>query len=176
VLQKKDLVYFGILLAILIPLEFYAAHLAFETLSELASGFYYFIIIFNLLPIGLFFLERRTVAMILCVGLAAFIIPYQLYLGYIHSNLKEEAANITNYVYDYKLEKGVYPKTIANYKFKYPELKQHFRYSTRTKKFQGDKLTWIDDPQGFQLSYYVGTTSTSHFYNPKLKQWGYYPD
>jgi len=105
--------------------------------------------------------ENLAVLVILLIGFI--VVPYQLFLGNNLLALKEEAANITAYVYEQKIQTGNYPQNISNYDFAYPNTRKNFNYN-------------LDTDNQFSLYYYVGTKSTSHFYSSKTRKWGYYPD
>lgn len=148
----------------LLLLEIFCAQLAFETLNEITSGLYFFIVSMNILPVILLVLNKhKQVALGIIVLLGIMIVPYQLYLGNKLNMLKEEAANITAYIYEHKINQGSYPKNLNGYIFNFPNLKEHFRYTLESEK-------------KFIIDYYVGTETTSHFYNSEIKKWKYYPD
>ncbi|PIR03970.1 MAG: hypothetical protein COV59_02185 [Candidatus Magasanikbacteria bacterium CG11_big_fil_rev_8_21_14_0_20_39_34] len=147
-----------------VTIEIFCAKLAFETLAEITSGLYFFVIAINIVPIVLIlFNKQKHVAMGIIAVIGFIIIPYQLYLGNKLINIKEEAANITAYVYAQKVDNGMYPKDISGYTFTFPELKKNFNYNQ-------------ESLEQFTLYYYVGNEGTSHFYNSDTKKWGYYPD
>ena len=156
----------------LIILEVFCAKLAFETLGEIDSSIYYFVVALNLIPLALLMLNKQkqlAIGLILLIGLL--IIPYQLYLGHKLIYLKEEAANITAYLYEEKVSKNAYPADLSGYTFSYPKLQKHFTYT------RWDGKGSHQYPGGyFHLQYYVGTKSTSHYYYSYIKTWHYYPD
>ena len=161
--MKKENVLYILLLGLLVPIEIFCAFLAFETIGEIVSILYFFVIGLNLLFIVLAF-RCRTLAALGVVLLAIAIIPYQLYLGHRLLRVQAEASRIVSYVYEQKLDTGEYPPTLSNYKFHDPEMKQFIRsYSVEP------------DSSEFLLFYRVGTESTSHSYISEIG-WGYYPD
>jgi len=148
----------------LVVIEIFCAKLAFETLAEITSTLYFFIIAINIIPILLLVFNKQkhlAIGIILLIGFI--IVPYQFYLGNKLISLKEEAANITAYLYEQKIDNAHYPKDLSGYTFAFTELKKNFNYNQTSDK-------------QFTLYYYVGTESTSHFYNSNTKKWGYYPD
>ena len=118
----------------------------------------------NILPIILFFIFKKELAATICALIIGFlIIPDQLYLMVKHLKLKEEVANISNYVYQRKLEVGKFPTDINNYDFVFPNLKKDIFYTC--------------DNSTFMIRYSVGTHSTTHWFdNGRMKKWSYYDD
>ncbi len=148
----------------LIVIEIFCAKLAFETLAEITSALYFCIITINIIPIVLLILNKQkhlSIGVIFLIGFM--IIPYQLYLGNKLIALKEEAADISAYLYEQKIDTSLYPKDLSGYIFTFPKLRNNFSYNQES----GNQFT---------LHYYIGTESTSHFYNSDTKKWGYYPD
>lgn len=153
---------FVITLTTAILLERFCAELAFHTIGEVVSGLYYFATWPNIIPILLYSVEFRKTALAIILAIALLIIPYNLFLGYRFIQLQKETKAIVEYVYEMKAQTGSYPKDLSGYEFKNPHLEKHIqRYDIR-----GNEFT---------LSYYVGTTGTSHWYDSK-DGWHYYPD
>ena len=153
---------FVIILTTAILLERFCAELAFHTIGEVVCVLYYFAIWSNIIPILLYAVDFRKIALVIILAIALLIIPYNLFLGYRFIQLQKEAKSIVEYVYEIKAQTGSYPKDISGYEFKNPQLEKHIqRYDIR-----GNEFT---------LSYYVGTTGTSHWYN-SAGGWDYYPD
>lgn len=152
-----------ILLLTLVVIEIFCAHLAFETIGEITSVMYYLAVTINIIPLVLILIKKhKWFAMNIMLILGVIIIPYQFYLVNISLQLKEEAANITAYAYEKKIESNIFPENLSEYEFTFPNLQEHFRYAGKDDKFD--------------LSYYVATKNTSHFYIFITKKWGYYPD
>jgi len=157
-------IYLSLAIFSLVVIEIFCAKLAFETLAEITSTLYFFVIAINIVPIVLLLYNKQkhlAIGLILFIGFI--IVPYQLYLGDKLLSLKEEAANITAYLYEQKIDNNLYPKDLSGYAFAFPDLKKNFNYNS----VSADQFT---------LYYTVGTKSTSHFYNSDTKKWGYYPD
>jgi hypothetical protein len=151
----------------LVVLEIFCGKLAYETIGEIDSAVYFLIVAINLIPILLLILNKQkqlAIGIILLIGVA--IVPYQLYLGNKLLALKEEAANITAYLYEQKIDNNIYPNDLSGYVFAFPALKNNFHYSDKS----------ANDADQFDLSYYAGTADTSHFYNSDTKKWSYYTD
>lgn len=165
--MTKDIlktIYLYIAIFSLVVIEIFCAKLAFETLGEITSTLYFFLIAINIIPIFLLLFNKNkhfATGIILLIGFI--IVPYQLYLGNKLISLKEEAANITAFLYEQKNDNAIYPKDLSEYVFAFPELRKNFNYNQ-------------ESANQFRLYYYVGTESTSHFYNSDTKKWGYYPD
>lgn len=153
-----------IALLLVFSLEILCAQLAFETISEIESGLYYILVLGNILPAVLLMTRKRehlAATAILVIALA--IIPYQLYLGQRLLGLKEEAANMTAHIYEYRLHNQDFPQDLSGYTYQDQRLQKFFSY----------------DKEGagtFSLQYYVSTPDTSHYYRSELKSWNYYPD
>ena len=107
--------------------------------------------------------KREELAIGVIALIALIIVPYQFYLGGKLLHLKEEAANITAYLFEERIENGAYPQDLSGYTFTFPQLKNHFRYQPGSN-------------DQFDLDYYVGTPNTSHYYSSELQKWEYYPD
>lgn len=145
-------------------LELFCAHLAFETLGAITSSFYFLVVAINIVPVILLFTNKqRTLAVFILSFIGLLIVPYQLYLGDKLISLKEEAANLTAYLYNQEQIDGTYPEDLSAYEFSFPELKNHFTYNKSTS-------------EQFELYYFVGTENTSHYYKSGDNKWGYYPD
>ncbi|RFN58266.1 hypothetical protein [Marixanthomonas ophiurae] len=160
--------YIGILIIILVGLELFAADLAYENYGWAESAILFIMILLNAIPIILLYFKKRLISLIILLGLGIIIIPNQLIVAKKLILLKEEAANIVNFAYLKKLKTGNFPDTISDYKFVNPKLKEHFDYSR-----------FIDNSNedNFQVTYYVGTTHTSHFYTHNNgPNWYYYDD
>lgn len=108
-------------------------------------------ILLNLIPIILYLFKKKIIAILLVIILGIYIIPRQFLLTYELLNLKEEAANMVNYSYRYKLSTGKFPENINNYIFTHKKLKDKIKYT----KYKDDT---------FMVEYFVGTENTDHFY------------
>lgn len=163
--NKKTTMLFGILLLTLIILEILSALLAYETIGEVRSGLYFMLIFLNIVALLLFFYKKELWAILLAILIALIFVPEQIGLGYKLIYLKEEGANIVNYIYNYKIQKGKFPRDLSEYEYNYSDLKKHFSYS-----FKSDK-------NDFSVYFYVATPSTSHYFiHSRGCYWDYYPD
>ena len=151
-----------LLFASLIPLEIVSAFLAYETLGEITSGAYLLGVGLNL-PLLIFSWKKPLAGAIGGVVLAAAIIPYQVLLTKRLMDVQTEAVEIVTFVYRNKASTGSFPADLKDYTFSNPDLKQFIQSYRR---FNSDK---------FQLTYRVGTESTSHWYSSD-SGWHYYPD
>ena len=162
-MTKINKILYLLTLGLLIALEVFCAKLAFETLGEITSGLYMGIVILNIIPIILLTQKKTTLANILFLIIALVVIPWQVCLAKKLTSLKEEAANITAYAYEQRVQSGNFPKDLSGYTFSFPKLQKHF--------------TYIKESNGqFKILYFVGTESTSHFYYSEHQRWSYYPD
>ena len=156
--------FFWISILSLIVVELFCAKLAFETIGEVASGVYFFAVLLNIIPIALLLLRKQqAVAVSVIFFIGVIIVPYQIFLGNKLLLLKEEASNITAFIYDQKIKDGNYPQNLSDYQFLHQSIKKHFDYR-------------IESNDKFVVSFYVGTQGTSHFYSSEIKRWEYYPD
>jgi hypothetical protein len=161
--DRKEMLFFGLLVCILVPLEIACAYLAYETIGEVTNTLYFFAVGLNLLFVIVAF-RYRTIATLGVVLLALAIIPYQMVLGNRLMRIQSEASRIVTYAYEHRLDSGHYPRSLVNYEFNDADMAQFIqRYDV--------------DPDGseFSLFYRVGTETTSHSYSSELG-WGYYPD
>ncbi|RFN59489.1 hypothetical protein DZ858_05360 [Marixanthomonas ophiurae] len=161
-------------------IEIIASKMAFQNFGEVTSGFYKILIFTNILPILLFLFNFKKTALITLILIGLIIVPENLTLNNRLVKLKEESSNIILFAYQNKINNGSFPKNINEYKFKYPELKEHINYTQKIINHSEDK-EYIKDH--FGLIYHVGTRNTSHmlmksdyFDNSGYIQWYYYPD
>ena len=153
-----------LLLLVVVPVELICAKAAYETLGEVASVFYWIVVVGgNVLVVGLAVGSRYVAGTLaLLVGLA--IIPYQVVLMDRLSCVQAEAARIVAYAYETKLRTGVYPADLSEYTYAQPRMREYIqRYQMGLHH------------GGFELMYRVGTETTSHWYSPR-EGWMYYPD
>ena len=179
-LNSLSFVIFIILTIVLILLEIIASKMAFENFGEVTSGLYTFLIFLNIIPILLFLFNFKKTALVILVLIGIIIVPENLRLNNKLINLKEESSNIILFAYQNKIKNGYFPKNLNEYKFKYPELKEHIDYTHKFINHSKDN-EYINDH--FGLVYHVGTRNTSHvlmksdyFDNSGYIQWYYYPD
>lgn len=153
---------FVIILTTAILLERFCAELAFHTLGGIIHEMYHFAVWLNVIPMILYAVKFRRVAVTITLALALLITPYQLFLGCRLVQLQKEAQDIVHYAYETKAQTGSYPKDLSGYEFKNPHLEKHVqRYESRV--------------NSFKLVYFVGTRGTSHWYDSE-DGWHYYPD
>ena len=161
--KTYNYVLFVSLTIIFIILELVAMKLSYENYGWFEMCVIFIAIFINILPILFFIFNKKSVAIIILTLLFLLIVPVQLYFTNMRLKLKEEGANIVCYAYQSKLNTGNFPTNISAYKFVYPKLKNHFFYNNKKDK-------------AFTVSYYVGTTSTSHYYSHERGRWEYYDD
>lgn len=163
-MKSCSILSFILLLSLLISLEIYAIHLSYENYGWWMPVYLFGLTLLNIIPILFFIFRKRLVANILSILLGLLIIPNQFILQNKYLQLKEEAANITNFVYQKKMETGNFPENIKNYKYRFPELVNQIQYSK-------------DNNNEFIVLYSVGTTSTSHYFrHSRGNYWNYYDD
>jgi hypothetical protein len=154
---------FIIFLTTTMLLEKFCAELAFHTIGEVLSWLYHvFVIWLNVIPMILYAVKFKKMAVSIILAIALLLIPYNLFLGYRFIQLQDEAHAIVEYVYKTKVQTGSYPEDLSEYEFKNPHLEKHIqRYESKD--------------NSFRLLYFVGTRGTSHSYSPE-GGWFYYPD
>lgn len=141
-----------LLAALLIPLEWGCAALAHHTIGEITSAGYYMLIFLNSIPLLVFFASRRL-AVIGLLTIATLIVPYQLFLGVRWWRVHREAERIVVH-----LQSGAPGST---YIFRDSGIRPFIN---------------IRAPGGKpDVDYWIGTPSTSHWYDPALG-WCYYAD
>ncbi len=163
-MKRTETILFMLLMAILVPLELLCASLAFHTLGEVTSRFYFILVGLNLAFVILALRRWTAAAAIGAVVLAMAVLPYQLMLGDRLLRVQAEAAQIVSYAYEQKIATGQYPADLRGYEFHDPEMKPLIQ------EYRRDGTVG-----GFILAYRVGTESTSHLYSPQ-NGWTYYPD
>ena len=150
--------------SILLALELYCAQLAYTNYGWLIEVVVFGLISLNIIPLILLLRKHIKSAVFGFLILALLIIPRQLYLSNLRTEIFNESAGIVNYAYTQKLETGSFPKTIQAYEYINPELKSHIEYS-------------ILKNNDFQVSYYVGTKTTAHWYRHSVgPNWNFYDD
>jgi hypothetical protein len=147
----------------LILIEIACGRLAYFTLGEVMSSFYFLPISLNLLFCLLFF-RRRRVAIVGMIVLALLLVPVQVVLGIEVARVQTEAARIVTYVYSYRDQTGHYPANLSEYVFHDPEVRSHVG------AYQRDSA-----PPGVELYYWAGSATNSYWYSSHTG-WGYYPD
>jgi hypothetical protein len=143
--------------ALLVPIEYGFARLAYHTIGEIVAGMYVMLVLFNVLPLALVIRAPR-VARILLILLALLIIPYQAWLGVRWWRVHREAQRIVDFATAQKRATGAYPADLNGYAFRDAGVRALITYDG-----------------GTDVSYSVGTPSTSHWYE-EGQGWLYYPD
>ena len=158
---RRGLIITLVLLAVLVPIEFGCGLLAYHTIGEISGGLLRLLLLLNLAFLAAFALGSRRFAIIGILALAFCIVPYHVSLGVRWWLIHEDAAAIVEFAERTRIESGEFPIDLAAYEFRHASIKGHISYRRR--------------PQTFQVSYHIGTTSTSHWYDHG-EQWQYYPD
>lgn len=155
---------FAALLAVAVLVELAAAWLAHRTIGAVTSALLFLAVGLNLMPIVLHAARRPSLSVLAALAVFVAIVPYQALLGHRLLGLQEEAGKVVSYLYDVRLRTGEYPADLSSYSFHDPGLRPFFQEYRRGA-----------DLGGFGLYWYVGTPSTSHFYQPR-QGFGYYAD
>jgi len=153
----------GLLFVCVVPIEVLCALLAYETLGEIDSAFYFMTIALNI-PFFILAWKKPFAGAIACVALAGLIIPYQAYLGKRMIDVQAEATHMVAYVYSVKAETGEFPSNLIGYSYANSNTSRFFQ---RYNRFRGKAR--------FAITYRIGKEGTSHWYDSKTG-WGYYPD
>jgi hypothetical protein len=149
---------------ILFAAELLCAWAAYETIGETVCSLYCLAIVVGNAVILLISFTSRSVATVIAVILAAGIIPYQLVLVQRLVRVRAEAARIAAYAFDGKARTGQYPLDLSGYTFKDEYSRKYIQ-----------EYWASEEKDDFQVTFCVGTESTSHWYSPK-DGWCYYPD
>lgn len=156
---------FASILGGLLRLDCASAILAYHTIGEVISGFYFFLIgMANVVVLGVALMNRRA-ALIAAVAVTVLALPFQLFLGVRWWRIHGEAERIIAYAEDHRRETGTYPTSLTDYAYR-------DRY---TQSFVQDYRLSRRSSSDYSLSYRIGTPSTSHSYSPR-NGWSYYPD
>ena len=161
--NKDKIAFAGALLLILVPLEIAASKAAYETLGAVTSMFLVIICIgFNFVALFAALL-RFWLSMIAMTAFGLIVIWYQVTLVNRMHQVGAEASNIVTWAYSERLKTGSFPKDLSDYSFLRPECRKYIQSYDLLNKDR------------FSVVYYVGTTSTSHWYDSN-DGWHYYPD
>jgi hypothetical protein len=155
-------------LSVAVGLELYAAHLAYYTIGEIVSAGYVVLVIFNVPAALLLAFGYRWLPLGLILALALFLVPEQLELLHKWNQCDEEAHSVVAYLESCRKRTGTYPDDLSGYRFLYPELIRDFHYRKEVYFTMNVVLS-------YQISYHIGTETTSHDYSP-TRGWFYYPD
>ena len=150
-----------VLLAVLVPVEFGCGLMAYHTLGEISEWLVRLLVLVNLVFLAAFAFGSRRLAIIGVLVLAICIVPYHVTLGLRWWLIHQEATAIIDFAEHTRIETGEFPSDLTAYKYRHSSIKRYIQYRHR--------------PQTFRVSYHVGTTSTSHWYD-RGGQWQYYPD
>jgi len=162
-MKRTSIVPFVFLLIVLVPLEAACACLAYETVGEITSILYFLAIGLNLGFVVLALRSPKAAATgVLVLGLL--IVPYQLVLGRRLLLVEREVAGIVAYAWRTKCETGIYPLDLSGYEWRDPTIKPYIQ------DYRLDEA-----PEGFTVTWRIGTENTSHWYSSS-SGWGYYPD
>jgi hypothetical protein len=146
-----------ILMAVLVPVEYACARLAYHTIGEVISAAYVMLVLANIVPLA-FVIPAPRVARVLLILLALLIIPYQLFLGVRWWRVHREAQRIVEHAQNHKAGTGGYPADLSGYVFRDPGVQEFISYDG-----------------GTNVMYSVGSSGTLHWYDED-EGWLYYPD
>ena len=158
---RHSLILMLVLFAVLVPAEFGCGLLAYHTLGEILSGLVRLLLLLNLVFLAAFAVGSRRFAIIGILAVAVWIVPYHVTLGLRWWLIHQDATAIVDFAERTRIETGEFPLDLTAYEFRHPSIKRYIQY--------------CHQPQTFRVSYHIGTTSTSHWYNHG-EPWQYYPD
>lgn len=163
--NNRHKVLFAIFFVFCFALEIYLVKITAVDLHLVVAGIILILMLCNFMSIILYFKKKYTYGILIVATIALLLVPYQIMIVDKKLKIKEESANIANYIFLYKIKNGNYPEDINEYEFKYPALNENINY-----KQWGEK--------GYMLFYYVGYNSTMYnLYfseNSKNPYWEYY--
>lgn len=152
------------LLGLLAIPEAGSAYLSYYTISEIhRAAIILFLVLSNLLALSTLIVFRRRLTFAVLLLIFVFVVPYQAWLGIRLVMLRCEAERIVAYSQHVRAQTGKYPQDLSGYQFAFDSNRMHMDYKEKA---------WVG---GFEISWYVGTPSTSHWYNPRYG-WKYHPD
>jgi len=158
---RRGLILTLMLLAVLVPIEFGCGLLAYHTIGEIAGWQFRLLLLLNLAFLAAFALGSRRFAILCILVLAVGIVPYSVMLGVRWWLIHQDAVAIVDFAERTRIETGEFPVDLTAYEFRHPSIEGYIHYR--------------HERQTFQVSYHIGTTSTSHWYDHG-EQWQYYPD
>jgi hypothetical protein len=151
----------ALLIAATTAVEFGCAHLAYHTIGEIVSGIYFALLFANLVPTVAMFFSRRW-ALVTLLLIALLIVPYQAYLGVRWWRVHRESERIVAYVRSVVVSTGQPPSDLKGYTFRDAGAKDFIAYTVNGGMYQ--------------VNYFIGTGTTSHWWNPGAGKWQYYAD
>jgi hypothetical protein len=148
----------------LLPLEFAACLLVYETIGEVAVAIAFIIaLFFNITALSLYFFSSFP-GIFIALSFGILLVGYQAILGVRLYFLNLEAQNIVAWAHREKEKTGRFPKDLTGYELLYPSYREYLQgYDS-------------DGEEYMSIYYYVGTEGTSHYYDTGRGGWGYYPD
>ncbi len=162
--SRRTFVFTGI-----VVLEILCGGLAYHTIGEIVSQFVLVnIFLLNAIPtVSLCFRSKKmsTAGIVIASAAAVFVVPQHAWLGWRWIAVHAEAERVVQWAEESCRVSGVYPEDLKDY--------SHARSWTARYIHYGQSA--VGYPPPFYLSYYVGTTSTSHTYMGN-GDWFYYPD
>lgn len=160
--KLKSTLAFVAFLFLLVVAEVACAKLAWHTVGEIHSALLLFLVWFNLVPLLIYLLRFKKLAVGLALFAAVLIISHQIYLGYRWHMLRQETLNAVAYVNKVKRQTGSYSKNLSAYTYLHLSLKADIIYT-------------YYKPSDYAVRFHVGSPNTEHWYEAG-KGWWYYPD
>ncbi len=120
-------------------------------------------VIGNLLACAILITRSPRISMACVVVVSLMIIPHQLALGIQYMMITHEVKQVIEYADQSILNDGKPPADLSAYRFRFPSISHHIRYTLNKKN------------GGYGLSWYIGNRNASHWYSPH-EGWRYYPD
>jgi hypothetical protein len=160
--KKERILFMGLLMSLLLPLEVAAAIVAWETNGQVFSAF----LLAACLGVNIYaliFMQFRFWPNIIVITLfGLLLIWYEVPLAIRMHYVSAEAANIVSWAYSEKVKTGSYPKDLSSYIYVHPEYAEYIRdYGSAS--------------DSFVVTYSISSREVSHAYTSE-RGWSYYPD
>lgn len=149
-----------LLVALLAGSEALLAYNTLYTEGEVTQGLFRILVGLNI-PILLIALRKPRIGIWCALALGALLLPWQTYQNRKMVQIHEEIIGIIRHVDTHNKAEGYYPRTLDDYRFDRPWIRDHVSYGT------GEK--------GYRISYFMNNAGTSYWYDLE-GGFGYYPD
>ena len=142
--------------------EIAAGVLAFHTIGEIVSLCSLALVGLNL-PIFALAWSKPGSAAVGAFLLLLVLVPHQAVFGLRWLHVRAEAERLVDQAYEARFDRGEFPASLDFYRPRAQSAMRFIRYKPG------------DTGDAFEVSYWVGTRSTSHWYDSD-SGWHYYPD
>jgi len=150
------------LIGLLVSVEVAAGALAFHTVGELASVCSIALVALNV-PVLVFVWSKPRAAMVSAFLLFVLLVPHQALFGLRWLRVRGEAERLVDATHEARFCCDEFPPSVDFYRPRFPRAMRFIQYRRD------------DSGDSFEVSYWVGTRGTSHWYD-SASGWHYYPD